>query len=75
MIELIRDRLSQPDAAEGFILDGFPRTMAQADALDTMLEEIGRQLGIVFELQLDDESAVRRLLRRASRGGPERRHP
>ncbi len=69
MIELIRDRLSEPDAAEGFIVDGFPRTMAQADALDAMLEEIGRDLDIVFELQLDDESAVRRLLRRATEEG------
>ena len=43
--------------------------MAQADALDAMLEDIGRELGIVFELQLDDESAVRRLLRRAAEEG------
>jgi adenylate kinase len=69
MIGLIRDRLSKPDAVDGFILDGFPRTMAQADALDVMLEEIGQALDIVFELQLDDESAVERLLRRATEEG------
>src|SRR3954454_6386397 len=55
MILLIRERIVEPDAAQGFILDGFPRTMAQADALDAMLEEVERELDIVFELQLDDE--------------------
>ena len=74
MILLIRGRLGEPDASEGFILDGFPRTMAQADALDAMFEEIARELDIVFELQLDDESAVRRLLRRAAEEGRSRRH-
>jgi adenylate kinase len=65
MIDLIRDRLAEPDAAEGFVLDGFPRTIAQADALDAMLRDIGRELDIVFELQLSDEAAVKRLLKRA----------
>jgi adenylate kinase len=65
MIGLIRERLAQPDAAEGFVLDGFPRTIAQADALDVMLHEIGRELDIVFELQLPDDVAFERLLKRA----------
>jgi adenylate kinase len=65
MIGLIRERLSQPDAGEGFVLDGFPRTMAQADALDATLHEIGRDLDIVFELQLPDDVAFERLLKRA----------
>lgn len=65
MIDLIRERLEQPDTAEGFILDGFPRTPAQADALDAMLSEIGRELSIVFEFQLPDQIATERLLRRA----------
>jgi adenylate kinase len=65
MISLIRDRLSGEDTAEGFVLDGFPRTMAQAEALDAMLREIGRELTIVFELQLPDEVCIERLLRRA----------
>ena len=65
MIDLIRERLGEDDTAEGFILDGFPRTSAQADALDAMLSEIGRELSIVFEFQLSDEVATERLLRRA----------
>jgi adenylate kinase len=65
MIDLIRDRLEEPDAAEGFILDGFPRTMAQADALEPMLREIGRELTVVFALQVSDEVSVERLLKRA----------
>ncbi len=69
MIDLIRERLGEPDAAEGFILDGFPRTMAQADALDAMLSEIDRDLDIVFELQLDDDRAIERLRRRAVEEG------
>jgi adenylate kinase len=69
MIDLIRERLTQPDAADGFVLDGFPRTIAQADALDAMLREIGRELDVVFELQLSDGLAVQRLLKRAREEG------
>jgi adenylate kinase len=69
MIDLIRERLAQPDAENGFILDGFPRTSPQADALDTMLDEIGRRLSIVFEFQLPDELSRKRLLRRAELEG------
>jgi adenylate kinase len=69
MIELIRERLGDADAAEGFVLDGFPRTMAQADALDAMLSEIDRDLDIVFELQLDDDRAIERLRKRAVEEG------
>jgi adenylate kinase len=69
MIDLIRDRLMQPDAERGFILDGFPRTSRQADALDAMLDEIGRSLSIVFEFQLPDDIARDRLLRRAGLEG------
>jgi adenylate kinase len=69
MVALIRERLAQPDASQGFVLDGFPRTMGQADALDVMLREIGRELDVVFELQLGDEAAVGRLLRRAEEEG------
>jgi adenylate kinase len=65
MVELIRERLSREDAANGFVLDGFPRTIAQAEALDAMLREMGRELTIVFELQLSDEACMDRLLRRA----------
>ena len=69
MIELIRERLQAEDAEDGFILDGFPRTMPQAEALDTMLSEIDRPLSVVFELQVPDEVAVQRLLRRAEEEG------
>jgi adenylate kinase len=69
MIDLIRERLGEPDAARGFVLDGFPRTMTQADSLDAMLEGIGRDLDIVFELQLPDDAARERLLRRAQLEG------
>ncbi len=54
MIALIRERLGEDDAREGFVLDGFPRTMPQAEALEEMLREIGRDLDVVFEFQLDD---------------------
>ena len=65
MIDLIRERLEEPDTAPGFILDGFPRTTPQADALDAMLREIGRELTIVFALQVSDEICIERLLKRA----------
>jgi adenylate kinase len=65
MIELIRERLGADDAQEGFILDGFPRTLPQAQALDGMLAEIGRELSIVFGFQLDDRIGIDRMLKRA----------
>jgi len=66
MIELFRERLSQPDAAEGFILDGFPRTLPQAEALDAMLRDIDRRPDLVLEIQVPDDVAVARLRRRAA---------
>lgn len=69
MIELIRERLEEPDATYGFVLDGFPRTTPQADALDAMLREIGRELTIVFALQVSDEICIERLLKRAREEG------
>jgi adenylate kinase len=65
MIDLIRERLSRADTEAGFILDGFPRTMPQADALDSMLAEIDRPLTVVLELQVPDEVAIERLRKRA----------
>lgn len=69
MTALIRERLEADDAAEGFVLDGFPRTLPQAEALDAMLREIERELSIVFELQIDDAVCVGRLLNRAEEEG------
>jgi adenylate kinase len=69
MIDLIRERLSENDAASGFILDGFPRTMPQAQALDAMLREIGRTLTVAFELQVPDQVSIERLTKRAVEEG------
>jgi adenylate kinase len=65
MIELIRTRLGHHDTDDGFILDGFPRTTVQAEALDNMFNAIGRSFGVVFALQIPDEVAFGRLRRRA----------
>jgi adenylate kinase len=66
MIELIRDRLSRDDAQVGFVLDGFPRTMAQAEALDELLHELGRDLDVVFQFQVRDrQTLLDRMLKRA----------
>ena len=69
IVALIRERLAAADTAAGFILDGFPRTIPQAEALDAMLREIGRELAAVIEFQLDDDEAVERLLGRAEQEG------
>jgi adenylate kinase len=60
-IGIVRARLSEDDARDGFLLDGFPRTVPQAQALNTMLDELGTPLEVVLELQVDDEEVVRRL--------------
>jgi adenylate kinase len=69
MIALIRERLSADDAANGFVLDGFPRTAVQAEALDEMLEEIDRPLSVVLEFQLPEKVSIDRLTRRAGKEG------
>lgn len=61
MVGIIRDRLQDPDAQKGYILDGFPRTVAQADALDSMLSDIGQVLDAVVHIQVDKETLVQRL--------------
>ena len=64
-VALIRERLSEPDATRGFVLDGFPRTLAQAEALDAMLTEIDRELDLVLFFDLDHVTSTERLRKRA----------
>jgi adenylate kinase len=65
-IAMIRDRLAQPDAQDGFVLDGFPRNLAQADALDEMLGGIGRTLDAILFFDVPDEVGLERALKRAA---------
>jgi adenylate kinase len=58
---MVRDRLGQPDAKEGFLLDGFPRNVAQAEELDTMLDDLGAPLSVVLDLDVDFNEVVKRL--------------
>jgi adenylate kinase len=77
VIGIVADRIEQPDAAKGFILDGFPRTVAQAEALDDMLREKGLKLDAVIEFKVDQSKLVERIMRRAqetaARGEPVRK--
>ncbi len=61
ILSMVKERLSQPDAQKGFILDGFPRTVAQAEALDKMLDEMGKKIEFVLALIVPDEELVTRL--------------
>ena len=58
---MVKDRLSEEDTADGFLLDGFPRTVPQAVTLDEMLADLGVALDVVQELVVDDEEVIRRL--------------
>ena len=64
MVGLIEDRIARPDCAKGFILDGFPRTEAQARALDTMLDKTGRKLDQVIEMEVDEAALTERVVGR-----------
>ena len=66
MLGIIRERLARPDAARGFVLDGFPRTQAQADGLATLLEQFGTPLDAVVLMAIDPEILLRRLAGRRS---------
>lgn len=68
-IAMIEDRLAQPDAQDGFVLDGFPRNLAQADALDAMLSGIGRGLDAILFFNVPDEVGLDRALKRAELEG------
>jgi adenylate kinase len=68
-INMVRGRLAEPDAGDGFLLDGFPRTLPQAAELDKMLADLGTQLDLVLELVVDEDEVIRRLSgRRNCRG-------
>jgi adenylate kinase len=62
---MVRDRLAEDDAARGFLLDGYPRTVAQVDELDEMLQAAGRSIDAVIHLTVDRDEVVQRLLKRA----------
>jgi adenylate kinase len=64
MVGLIKDRIAQPDCAKGFILDGFPRTEAQAKALDKMLAEADHKLDDVIEMEVDEKALTERVVGR-----------
>lgn len=66
MVRLISERVDQPDCRNGFILDGFPRTMPQAEALDEMLAEKSLKLDTVIEIKVDEEALVKRITGRYS---------
>jgi adenylate kinase len=70
-IEVVRERLMQSDTADGFVLEGFPRTLPQAEALDEILSDMERELSVVLHFQLSDELAEQRLLKRALEQGRE----
>jgi adenylate kinase len=70
-IEVVRARLAEDDTAGGFVLDGFPRTLRQAEALDETLAEGDRELSLVLDFQVPEELAEQRLLRRALEQGRE----
>jgi adenylate kinase len=61
IISVIAERVQQPEAADGFILDGFPRTLPQAEALDARMDELGRRITAAILIEVSDEEVVRRL--------------
>lgn len=64
VIEIVRERLKDPDCEKGCLFDGFPRTLSQAEALDRLLDESARPLKLVLELRVDEQLLLDRLLQR-----------
>ncbi len=69
MIEIIADRVGHSDTAKGFILDGFPRTVAQAEALDVLLDKRGLSLDAIIEIAVDEQMLIDRIAGRAKETG------
>jgi adenylate kinase len=69
MVRMISERVDQDDCAKGFILDGFPRNVAQAEALDAMLSQKGLKIDHVIEFQVDEDRMIERILKRAAEEG------
>lgn len=69
VIAILGDRLTEPDCAQGVILDGFPRTTVQAEALDRLLSETGQQINAAISLEVDDNAMVTRISGRFTCGG------
>ena len=67
--KMVRNRIDEPDAAQGFLLDGYPRTLAQVEELDGMIKFTGHQLDAVVVLTVDSEEIIQRLLQRAQTEG------
>jgi adenylate kinase len=61
LITIVKDRLSRKDCSEGFMLDGYPRTIPQADALQMILTESGKKIDVVLNISVDDEELIKRL--------------
>ncbi len=69
MLKLIEERLGQPDAANGFILDGYPRNLSQAESLDALLERLGQPVDEAIQIDVKAEQVVARIAKRASEEG------
>ena len=69
MLGLIEERLTEPDAGRGFILDGYPRNVAQAEALDELLERLGKPVDEALQIDVDEEQVIQRIARRAAQEG------
>lgn len=75
LLGMLEDRFSRPDTANGFILDGYPRNLAQAAALDGLLQRIGQPMDVAVQLEVDNEMLVERLAGRAKAEGRADDHP
>jgi adenylate kinase len=69
ILGMIRERLQSPECAKGVILDGFPRTIAQAEGLDAMLAEMGLKIDHVIEIRVDEDALIKRIETRATETG------